>query len=313
MKKNLISIVILLFVTAHMSFSQTPEQQKMIEQALEKANKEIEQAKKMQDSIMNTPEYKELEKEFQRMNEELEKEFQRMNDQAESEKKAKKEEENIKVKKKVKPASSEPKIENYPFGSLNVNVTVIPMGMSTPVKIGTMSKSGDINFDFPKALENTSIESSKIQDAISSQCDKDGAIVEEKDDILSRESGIISLWTDKDRFVGTIYAVSDEDLIAWVDDPFYINPVLGSFFKLIYVASDFQYNTHCTQTRKLDTGNAQITYQYNLNLKAGFNFIEYKIEHIYKSNINGVASFPDKVSVTSVSGIPKCQWIGRYF
>jgi hypothetical protein len=291
-------ILILVLFSGYVGFSQTTEHQKLIE----KANKDLEKAIKMQDSLMNTPMFIELQKELQRIN-----------DQEEFEKKAKKEDEKINEKQKVNPTSSKPTVPYYPYGNLNANVMVIPMGMKTPVKIGTISESGDINFDFPKVLENSSLESSRIQDAISSQCDKDVAIVDKKNDVLSRESGILSLWTDKDRFVGSIYAVSDEDLIPWVGDPFDASPILGSYYKLVYVASDFQYNTHCTQTRVLDTGTAQITYQYDLNLKAGFNFIEYKIEHIYKSNINGVVSFPDKMSVTSVSGIPKCQWIGRYF
>ena len=62
-----------------------------------------------------------------------------------------------------------------------------------------------------------------------------------------------------------------------------------------------------------DNGDAQIVYNYNLNLKAGFNFIEYKIESIYKTDPNIMASFPDKVRVTDVKGIPNCRWIGKYF
>ncbi len=279
--------LILIFFWYCVGFSQITEQKKM-----------IEEAKKMRDSILNTPMFKEL---------------QQINDQTGFEKKAKKEEQKINLKQKENHISSKPKIENYPFGSLEVDIMVIPLGMKTPIKIGTMTKSGDINFDFPIALKNTSQESSKIRHAISSLCDKGLGMVEEKDDILLHESGIISLWTKENRFVGDIYAVSDEDLIPWIDDPFYASPILGSYYKLVYVASDFQYNTNCIQTRMLDTVHAKVTYSYNLNLKAGFNFIEYKIEHIYKSNINDGVSFPDKMYVNSVSRIPKCQWIGQYF
>ncbi|WP_111309963.1 hypothetical protein [Confluentibacter sediminis] len=287
MKPFQILSLILIFFLGFVSFSQTAEQQKI-----------IEKAKKMQDSIMNTAMFKEL---------------QQINDQEEARKKAKKEEGKVNVKQKINYTNSKPKLENYEFGELEVAIMVIPLGMKKPIKIGTMAKSGDINFDFPIALKNTSQESSKIRDGISSLCDKDLAIIEEKDNVLSHESGIISLWTKENRFVGDIYAVSDEDLIPWIDDPFYASPILGSYYKLVYVASDFQYNTNCTQVRILDEGNAKITYTYNLNLKSGFNFVEYRIEHIHKKKSNDIASFPDKVSITSVNGIPTCQWIGQYF
>ena len=63
----------------------------------------------------------------------------------------------------------------------------------------------------------------------------------------------------------------------------------------------------------LDNAEAIITYNYNLNLKAGFNFIEYKIESIYKTDPNIMASFPDKVSITNVEEVPNCKWIAKYF
>ena len=82
---------------------------------------------------------------------------------------------------------------------------------------------------------------------------------------------------------------------------------------MIYVAKPFQYQGSCDTGRMLDEGEARITYNYNLNLKAGFNFIEYKIESIYKTDPNVMASFPNKVTITNVDGIPNCKWIGKYF
>lgn len=92
-------------------------------------------------------------------------------------------------------------------------------------------------------------------------------------------------------------------------------PVLGSYFELIYVNSIFHYEGECVQTRSSmsDDPDMEITYSFNLNLKAGFNFIEYKIENIHETDPEMMASFPDVISVTSVEGIPNCKWIGKYF
>lgn len=215
-------------------------------------------------------------------------------------------------------SQAKPKLENYPFGSLEVNLMVMPFGMDNAIKIGTISKSGEINFDFPSELKNISkdnqeSESSKLWYTLFSQCDNGAEIIAEKDNIFSFDTGAISLWTNDDRYVGVIFPLSNEDLLPWVEDPAYMEPVLGSYFELIYVAKPFQYQGNCTSTRMLDNGDAQIVYNYTLNFSAGFNFIEYKIEHIYKTDPNVMASFPDKVSVKIIEGIPNCKWIGKYF
>ncbi len=213
---------------------------------------------------------------------------------------------------------TQPKVENYPFGSLDVIVMVMPFGMDNAIKIGTMSKSGDISFDFPSELNNISkdnqdSESSKLWYTLFSQCDNGLEMVAEKDNIFSFDTGTLSLWTNDDRYVGVIFTVSDENLLPWIEDPGYMEPVMGSYFELVYVAKPFQFKGECKATRMLEEGNAEITYNYNLNLKAGFNFIEYKIESIHKTGPNIMASFPDKLSVKNTEGIPNCKWIGKYF
>jgi len=285
-------IIILLFLVSYTGFSQTAEQLKM-----------IEKGKKMQDSIMNTAMYKEL---------------MQINDQTEAHKKEKKQNEIITVKQKDNNTNSKPKIMDYPFGSLDVNVMVLPLGMKNPIKIGSMSKSGDIVLDFPKELPEISkkvkeSESSKLGYTLFSICDVSSKMVAEKDAIFSFDTGALSLWTNDDRFVGVIFTVSDENLMPWVEDSDNSEPILGSYFELIYVASNYKYQSECSASMELDGGTKEVLYQYDLNLKAGFNFIEYRIESIYKTDPKVMASVPDKVSVTSVEGIPNCKWIGRYF
>lgn len=65
-----------------------------------------------------------------------------------------------------------------------------------------------------------------------------------------------------------------------------MEPILGSYFELIYVEKAFQYTGNCTTNRMMDEGEdaAKIAYTCTLNLKVGFNFIAYKIEHIYQTD-----------------------------
>ncbi|WP_178986777.1 hypothetical protein [Winogradskyella helgolandensis] len=213
-------------------------------------------------------------------------------------------------------SQSQPKIEDYPFGSLDVDVMVLPFGMEHPIKIGSMSKSGDIKFEIPQELPKLSkeMEDNFINDVAYTLFDVcDNTIVSGNENIKSVDTGALSLWTKDKRYVGVIFMVSDENLLPWIEDPGYNEPILESYFELIYVASPFTYIGECAQTRMLDSGDAEIIFSYDLDLKAGFNFIEYKIDHIYKTDPNVMASFPDKISVTNVEAIPNCKWIGKYF
>ncbi|GGW54868.1 hypothetical protein DFQ11_101395 [Winogradskyella epiphytica] len=215
-------------------------------------------------------------------------------------------------------SQTHPKIENYQFGNLDVNVMVIPFGMDHPIKIGTMSKSGDINFDFPKALPELSKEAketfiSDVAYTLFDVCDNSSEIDSNITTIASFDTGAISLWTKDNRYVGVVFAVFDEKMVPWIEDSAYMEPILGSYYELVYVDSPVQFKGGCIQTQLLDEDDTEIIFNYNLDLKAGFNFIEYKIESIFKTDPNVKASFPDKVSVSNVEGIPNCKWIGKYF
>ncbi|MBO3099170.1 hypothetical protein [Gelidibacter pelagius] len=213
-----------------------------------------------------------------------------------------------------------PKLEDYALANSDVSVVVFPFGMEHPITIGTLTKSGVINFQFPKTLPEISKETEEnfMQDLIYtvfSVCNEGLRMISDKDNRPSFEAGALTLTTADNPYAGVIIAVSDEAMMPWVQDPGYEEPVLGSYFELIYVSSAFTYEGECIQTRSSmsDDPDMEIAYSFNLNLKEGFNFIEYKIENIHKTDPNVMASFPDKVSIISVEGIPDCKWIGKYF
>ena len=217
-------------------------------------------------------------------------------------------------------SQSQPKLDEYPLGSNETSVVVFFFGMDHPTKIGTISNSGIINFKLPKELPKISKEleesfMSELSYTLFSVCDNGQEMISEQENGPSFEAGALSLSTNNNPYAGVIYAVSDKGLMPWVEDPINEEPVLGSYFELIYVAKDFVFSGVCNETQSSmgDDPNMDIAYSFNLNLKSGFNFIEYRIESIHKTDPNVMASFPDKVSVTSVNGIPDCKWVGKYF
>jgi hypothetical protein len=75
---------------------------------------------------------------------------------------------------------------------------VLPFGMENSIKIGTLSKSGVMSFDFPETLlrisaEEKESESSKLWYTLCSQCNHGTKMVAEKDTIFSCDTGALSV------------------------------------------------------------------------------------------------------------------------
>jgi len=214
-------------------------------------------------------------------------------------------------------SKAQSKIDNYPFKGHGVNLFIMPFTDDNPLVIGTVSATGSVVFEFPENFEVPDEErhsiSSELWYTLFSKCDNGMELIAAENNMFSFKAGYISLLTENNRYAGILYPVQDENLIPWMEDEAYNDAVPGCYYELIYVEKPFVYSGTCIQTKMSDTGETKVTYDFKLNLKAGFNFIENKIEHIYKTDPNVMASFPDKVTVTSVSGIPNCKWIGKYF
>jgi hypothetical protein len=64
-------------------------------------------------------------------------------------------------------------------------------------------------------------------------------MVAEKDTIFSCDTGALSMWTTGKRYVGVVFTVSDKNLIPGDEGLAYVQPILGSYFELIYVEKAF--------------------------------------------------------------------------
>jgi hypothetical protein len=112
---------------------------------------------------------------------------------------------------------------------------------------------------------------------------------------------------------GFITLVSDTALYEWVNDPGYGDAAPGSYFEAVYLSDNFDFKGNCTQTTNLETGDLETSFEIDVDLKAGLNYLEFKIEGIHQGSAE-MASIPKKVMVTAHTGLPaNAKWMARYY
>jgi hypothetical protein len=223
-------------------------------------------------------------------------------------------------------SQTKPIVENYPLKT--ADLVLFSFGIHQAIAIGTASNSGELNFNFPKNINFISDEAkanswSDTAFTLFSKCDNSYEILSEEDNGKAVSGGYISLSTKENSYAGLLFMVTDENLVPWIEESYSNNAVIGSYFELVYMESDFNYQGECSSTvTNTETDTIETLYVYDLQLKAGFNFIEYKIESImehevpsmYKENVFEKIDKPSKIMVSSSqSGVPNTKWIGKYF
>jgi hypothetical protein len=226
----------------------------------------------------------------------------------------------------VQYAQTKSKVENYPLKAMDL--VLYSFGMDYPITIGTISDTGELNFKFQVDLTLISeeIKANFISDVkyeFFSKCNNSYDILSEDENVKAINAGYISLSTRNNPYSGLLFMVTDENMVPWLESYASIDAVLGSYFELVFVESDFNYQGECTSTvTNTESDTIETIYIYNLQLKAGFNFIEYKIEStidhqvpsMYEENVFEKIAKPDSISVSSSQTIiPNTKWIGKYF
>lgn len=217
-------------------------------------------------------------------------------------------------------------VEDFPLRA--TDLVLFSFGMDNPLTIGTISDSGEIAFNFPKDLNaiTDDVKANFMSDTaftLFSKCDNSYDMLSEDENGKAVNAGQISLSTKENPYSGLLSMDTDEALVPWLEDTYSNNAVTGSYFELVYMESDFNYQGECTSTVS-NTENDTIitTYSYDLQLKAGFNFIEYKIESVlehaipsmYEEGVFDNIMKPSKIKVTSTQSVPPTiKWIGKYF
>jgi hypothetical protein len=223
-------------------------------------------------------------------------------------------------------AQTQSKVDNYPLKASDL--VLFSFGMDNPLSIGTISDSGELDFKFPENLNfiTEEMKSNFMSDTAStlfSKCDNSYDILTEEENSKAVNAGYISLSTKENPYSGLLFMVTDEKLVPWLEAYGDINAVLGSYFELVYMESDFNYQGECISTvTYIENDPVETVYTYNLQLKAGFNFIEYKIESVkehkvpsmYEEGVFDNIIKPSTIKVLSTQSVPQnTKWIGKYF
>lgn len=211
-----------------------------------------------------------------------------------------------------------PKLHNPHPGMPEMELVLLPYGADFPVKLGTVKVDGTIelqlpddNLDFlPK--DKLELYFSELSLALAFKC-SNLANFKPIQQVKASNGGNFGLWYKK-RWAGTVYPVSDEQLLPWREDPLYMAPVKASFIEIIYVNEDIELKTDCINVLKQNNQEVTVAYTFDLHLKKGYNFIEYVIEDIHKSNSKEISSVPSKVLVRSViDNLSTMKWVVNYF
>ncbi|GGW45526.1 hypothetical protein [Arenibacter certesii] len=223
-------------------------------------------------------------------------------------------------------AQSVAKVEKYPLKAMDL--VLFSFGVEHPITIGSIADSGEIHFNLPKDLTsiNDEVKANFMSDAIFtlfSKCDNNYDRLSEDENIEAVNGGFISLSTQGNPYSGLLYMITDDALLPWLEDSYSNNAVIGSYYEVVYVASDFNYQGQCNATiSNTENDTIETLYTYDINLKVGFNFIEYKIESVvehqipsmYEEDVYDKIAKPSKITVTSSTTTPQnTKWIGKYF
>nr|WP_287938591.1 hypothetical protein [Algoriphagus sp.] len=208
------------------------------------------------------------------------------------------------------------KVENHP--KKEMDVVLMLFGMDNPITIGKVDPKGQISVN----LEGVGI--AGIPEEVRSMfmgelihnfyfsCGEPSAFGEMSGKPALRQDFL--RLTQGDQWSGTVFLVSDEKLRPWLEDSGYSNAVKGSFYEIIYVEEDLAINTTCSnQIIASEEETVDVVYEFDLELKKGFNWVEYEILEIHETNSEIRASFPSRVKVRNLKDPSTMKWIGAYF
>lgn len=210
------------------------------------------------------------------------------------------------------------KLDNPQSGLPDMDVILMPFGADSPIKVGTLKPGGELQFNFdnidishiPQAQLDMFL-STMVHAAFKIKCGGSNDFPE-LDNRKAASTGYFGLWY-KNRWAGSIYALSDKDLLPWIEDEAYMEPVTGSVYEAIYISDAVQMQKECTNIWELTNTTFEATYRYDIDLNQGFNLIEYKIQDIYKTDPKETSSKPSQVLIRKAKDLSSIIWTAKYF
>jgi hypothetical protein len=207
-------------------------------------------------------------------------------------------------------------IENHP--KKEMDVVLMPFGMDYPISIGSVDQKGQFSasltgLDFGSVPEEVqSMFGGELGYSFFFGCN-DSQEFGAGFDIPAMRVDYIRMNQDE-QWAGTVFLVSDENLRPWIEDSGYNNAVRGSFYEVIYVEEDVSIHATCSdQIYASDEEMVDVEYDFQLELKKGFNCVEYEILEVFETNPEIRASFPSKVKIQNLQNPSAMKWIGTYY
>lgn len=199
-----------------------------------------------------------------------------------------------------------------------MDLVLMLFGMDYPISIGSVDKKGQ----FTANLENISLDQIPEENRSMSigplyfnfhfNCNSPEDFGGNAEKQAARQDYV--RLTEKGDWSGTVFLVSDEGIKSWLEDPGYINAVKGSFYEVMYVDEDISLNVTCkSSVYAADDEEVETEYRFDIELKKGFNWVEYTILEVHKTDPNIRASFPSKVTITNMKDPSKMLWLGKYY
>jgi hypothetical protein len=83
---------------------------------------------------------------------------------------------------------------------------------------------------------------------------------------------------------------------------------------VLYVEEDFDVKMTCKSSVNADENTeVETEYSFDIELKKGFNLVEYTINEVYETDPNIRASFPSKGTISNLKDPSEMLWIGTYY
>lgn len=208
------------------------------------------------------------------------------------------------------------KIENHPNSQMDL--VLMLFGMENPISIGTVDKKGQFTANLENISlgnisdENKSMSINELYFNFFFNCNDREAFGENFDKPAARQDYV--RLTNKGEWAGTLFLVSIEGLRPWLEDPGYNNAITGSFYEVMYVEEDLSIKMICASSIYADDNTeVETEYSFDIELKKGFNWVEYTINEVYETDPDIRASFPSKVTISNLKESSKILWIGTYY
>jgi hypothetical protein len=206
-------------------------------------------------------------------------------------------------------------IKNH--GKSDMDMVLMLFGMDYPISIGKVDKKGQFTANLENVSldnipeENLSMSSGDLYFNFYFKCNRE-AFGENAEKLAARQDFV--RLTKNGEWAGTVFLLSDENLRPWIEDSGYNNAIKGSFYEVMYVVDDVSLNMTCNSSvYAADNEEVETEYRFDIELKKGFNWVEYTIEEVYETDPNIRASFPSKVTISNVKDPSKMLWVGTYY